>query len=352
VPPSPAIAPAPQLLLPRRHVLAGLGAGALGSLGGPLLAAGRPIAPRQRVIIDNDFAGDPDGLFQLAHHLASPSVEIPLIVGSHLHKGEFFDPSARQADHAAQKAATIAGLMRLARVPRIIAGANAAMAADAPTPASAAIIAEALRDDTQLPLFYAAGASLTELATAWLAEPRIGRRLVLVWIGGPEHADLLPGLPQRHDAEYNLTIDTAAAEVIFNRSDIEIWQVPRNVYRQMLVSRAELAAALAPARALGRYLLAAIEHVAALTEAAPYHVNIGETYILGDSPLVTLTALQSSFEPDSASSLYTWRPTPRIGADGAWQPAPTNARPMRVYEHIDTRLTFADMFAKLAAAAR
>lgn len=34
----------------------------------PLLADQRhpPIA---RVIVDNDFAGDPDGLFQLAHHL-------------------------------------------------------------------------------------------------------------------------------------------------------------------------------------------------------------------------------------------------------------------------------------------
>lgn len=31
-------------------------------------------APRMRVIIDNDFSGDPDGLFQLAHHLLSPSV--------------------------------------------------------------------------------------------------------------------------------------------------------------------------------------------------------------------------------------------------------------------------------------
>jgi pyrroline-5-carboxylate reductase len=31
------------------------------------------IAPRIRVIVDNDFAGDPDGLFQLAHQVLSPS---------------------------------------------------------------------------------------------------------------------------------------------------------------------------------------------------------------------------------------------------------------------------------------
>ena len=34
------------------------------------------VKPRMRVIIDNDLGGDPDGLFQLAHHVLSPSVEI------------------------------------------------------------------------------------------------------------------------------------------------------------------------------------------------------------------------------------------------------------------------------------
>jgi hypothetical protein len=59
----------------RRGVLAGLGFGAamMGQPAGAMTAWG---APRQRIIIDNDFGGDPDGLFQLAHHLASPSVEI------------------------------------------------------------------------------------------------------------------------------------------------------------------------------------------------------------------------------------------------------------------------------------
>ncbi len=53
------------------------------TLAAPLLADQRHL-PIARVIVDNDFAGDPDGLFQLAHHLLCRSVEIPLIVGSHL----------------------------------------------------------------------------------------------------------------------------------------------------------------------------------------------------------------------------------------------------------------------------
>jgi len=35
-----------------------------------------------------------------------------------------------------------------------------------------------------------------------------------------------------------------------------------------------------------------------------FNLKIGETYIMGDSPLVLLTALQSSFEADPSSSSY------------------------------------------------
>ena len=57
--------------------------------------------PRMRVIIDNDFSGDPDGLFQLAHHLLSPSVEIRGIIGSHLKAGAGFGSEAKNSAKAA-----------------------------------------------------------------------------------------------------------------------------------------------------------------------------------------------------------------------------------------------------------
>src|SRR5215204_2055881 len=62
------------------------------------------VAPRMRVIVDNDFSGDPDGLFQLAHLLLSPSVEIRAIIGSHLNVADGFDNSKTQAENAAKKA--------------------------------------------------------------------------------------------------------------------------------------------------------------------------------------------------------------------------------------------------------
>lgn len=324
-------------------MVAGLAAGS------PALAAG-PTA-RMRVIVDNDLSGDPDGLFQLAHHVLSPSVAIALIVGSHLHVKEAWDRGPDQAASGAAKARELLQVMgRADRIP-VVAGAPVAIASRQdwhPSPATAAIVAEAMREDTKEPLYYCAGAGLTELALAWLAQPRIGKRLKLVWIGGEEHEGLALPPPQADAGEYNLTIDTLAAQIIFNESDIEIWQVPRDAYRQMLFSTAELEF-LGATGPIGHYLKQQIDRVTAMT--AQRGMNLGETYILGDSPLVTLTALQSAFQPDPSSSRYALRPTPRLTAQGHYEANPAG-RPMRVYTQIDTRLTFTDMVAKIRAADR
>src|SRR3712207_8005339 len=69
---------------------------------------------------------------------------------------------------------------------------------------------------------------------------RSADRLTAVWIGGPEYPDLAPPPPGASGMEYNLRIDVTAAQVVFNDSTIPLWQVPRNVYRQCLVSMTEL----------------------------------------------------------------------------------------------------------------
>ncbi|RYF49706.1 MAG: nucleoside hydrolase, partial [Cytophagaceae bacterium] len=69
-------------------------------------------------------------------------------------------------------------------------------------------------------------------------------------------------------------------------------------------------------------------------------------YILGDSPLVLLTALQSSFEADPSSSTYALKLAPRINAQGRYEYNPAG-RPIRVYSQLDISLMFTDFFAKL-----
>lgn len=303
------------------------------------------VSPRARVIIDNDFSGDPDDLFQTAHHLLCPAVEVPFIVASHLSVGDPWDPTTTQATNATNKVNELLDVMGMAGKVKVLTGSELAIV-DTKTPqrtaAAEAIVAEAMRDDKR-PLYYAAGAGLTDLASAWLIEPRIAERLTLVWIGGLEHAELASPPPGGEGAEYNLRIDFAAGQVIFNDSTIPIWQCPRNVYRQMLFTHAEMETQVRPLGKLGAYLTDSIERVMKWTGEAGW--AIGDTYALGDSPLVTLTALQSSFQADPSSSSYVVRPAPRLDAAGQYEANP-NGRPIRIYTQIDTRLTFGDMIAR------
>src|SRR6476659_7230115 len=258
------------------------------------------VKPRMRVIIDNDFGGDPDGLFELVHHLLSPSVDIRAIIGSHLRPGDGFDRSNETATHAKQKIEEVLKIMNISNKYLVWQGSNSPLENDS-TPqksdAATAIIQEAMRDDTKLPLYLVCGAGLTDLASAYLLEPKIASRLTLIWIGGPENTDLAPPPPGYTSLEYNLGIDIKAGQVIFNKSAIPIWQVPRNAYRQVIMPYSSLLLKVKTQGKIGEYLTAALERVMQMT--AKFNLNIGETYVVGDSPLVLLTALQSSFEPDT-----------------------------------------------------
>ena len=86
-----------KLLLSALLVTASLGAGA---------------QERMRVIIDNDFAGDPDGLFALAQIVESPSVDVRAIVCSHLHDGEnWVAPDSPSAATAKECVTALFGVM-------------------------------------------------------------------------------------------------------------------------------------------------------------------------------------------------------------------------------------------------
>jgi purine nucleosidase len=305
------------------------------------------IRPRMRVIIDNDFSGDPDGLFQLAHMLLSPSVEVRGIIGTHLNAHDGFDPSKTQADNAAKKARELLSVMKMGGKATVMAGANYGMQNDS-TPVKSDgvdfIIKEALRTDTKLPLYVLCGAGLTEIASALLTKPEIAGKLTLIWIGGPEYPGLALPPPNASLVEYNLNIDIYAAKAVFNHSQVGIWQLPRNVYRQAILPYSQLVLKVKPYGETGKFLYNTLADL--MVKLQKYKLNIGETYIMGDSPLVLLTALQSSFEADPSSSDYVDKPCPTISSAGIYQPN-AGGRKIRVYQHIDTGLMFGDFFAKL-----
>jgi hypothetical protein len=284
---------------------------------------------------------------QLAHELLSPSTESVAVIATHLRVGDGWansDDTVGEGVKAAQKIVELCGLT--GQVP-VLRGALPPLP-DRKTPQRSegvdAIIREAMRDDTDVPLFVVCGASLTEVASAWLIEPRIAERMTLVWIGGHEHEGLAEAPVGGTDMEYNLHIDPIAGQVVFNDSNLKVWQFARDSYRQVLASRAELYIRLRPHGALGLHLYNSLGQVADMV--ADVGLNVGEVYILGDSPLVLATALQSSFQPDLSSSQWVTRPCPNILDTGLYEENP-DGRPIRVFTRIDNRVLLEDLYAKV-----
>ena len=304
---------------------------------------------RYSVIIDNDFCGDPDGLFQLVHHVLSTSCDIKGIIGAHHNGFSFFrDLQGKDdAEKSVNKVNEALELMGLKEQLKVVPGAAEKMTAPKqPIVSEGArlIVEEALKATPEKPLYVCVGGPLTDIASAWLMNPEIGKNIILIWIGGQEYKETGAIVPPGYSMpEYNLNLSIAAAQVVFNKSDMRIWQIPRDVYRQCMYSMTELEVKVRPFGKLGAYLY---DSLANLMKQFGARGSMGETYILGDSPLVLMTALQSGFETDPASSHYQYVTIPTIADDGSYR-YNHGGRQIRVYDRIDTRLMFADMEAKL-----
>jgi inosine-uridine nucleoside N-ribohydrolase len=262
------------------------------------------LAVQSRVVVDNDWSGDPDGLVALAHHLLSPTNRVVAVTSSFINP-VFGVPEG--ATDGAVLARELVDLIAAPESPPVHAGSNGPFG-DSASAAADAIVAEALRDDP-LPLFLVCAGPLTNVAQALQQEPGIAQRLTLVWIGGA----LDPAA-----AEYNRDTDPRAAEFVFATPGLTIWQFPLETYRRCAYSVAELEADLGGSGRVGRWLWTRFTEL-----PLPDFVQLGGVWPLGDSPPVLVTAL------DDGSSSY--RTTPNG----------------RVYTGVDVRLLFADMLAKL-----
>ena len=207
------------------------------------------------------------------------------------------------------------------------------------------IVEEARKCTPGKPLYVLCGASLTNIACAHLMDPTIDDKVVVVWIGGQEYPGISSYPPPGYSkVEYNLNLSIPAGQVVFNKSTMRIWQVPRDVYRQCLYGLDEVKVKIAPYGKIGKYLSDQLDNTISVCEK--YGIPMGECYILGDSPLVLLTALQSGFEADPSSSQYQYVACPKINDDGSYA-FNHNGREIRVYTHVDTRLMFGDLEAKM-----
>ncbi len=286
------------------------------------------------MIIHTDCANEADDQFAVAHHLMTPKFIVKGIVGAHFHAASEYRGIPDTVGASVAEIHKVLKLMDLEDQVSVFRGAELPLENErTPRPSEGVdfIIREALREDPH-PLYIACQGGLTDIASAILTEPAICSRITVIWIGGGEYPD--------GGNEFNLMQDIAAANVVL-KSEANLWQVPKNVYKQMAVSLAELQANVYPCGELGKYLFTQMAELNTQLAAIP-HWPHGEIWGLGDSPTVGLLLAESE-----KTDLYDIVPAHPVRYEDMTYDRSRSYREIRVYKDANARLTLADFFAKL-----
>ena len=281
-----------------------------------------------RVITDTDAKNEADDQYAIVQALLSPRMDNRGFIAAHF--GTLKSKTSMMDSY--NEIVTVFDKMHISKEGMIFKGAEKALK-DEREPVSSEgaklIIKEALSDDPR-PLFVTFLGPLTDLAIAYLIEPRIANRLTAIWIGG--------GPYPAGGREYNLSNDITAANVVM-KSQIPLWQVPRNVYQMVRVSLAELEYRVRPHGEIGKYLFDQLNEYANKAWGMGGY-RTGEIWALGDSPAVGLILCDHEFN-------YEWVSAPEFSQDMAYIHTGTN-RPIRAYKSVDSRFILEDFYAKLA----
>ena len=294
----------------------------------------------KRVIVHSDIAAEADDQFAIVHHLLTPTENVVGIIAANFEWKYRTVPALKSMRLQSMEKSYAEGkkllqLMEIDDVP-VFKGAPDYIADREKLPISEGsqfIIEEAMRESEE-PLYIVLQGTLTDLAVAYLTQPEIAERIeAAVWIGG--------GTYPEGGMEFNLQQDIGAAQVLF-QSPMKIWQVPKNTYSRMRVSFAELMTKVKPCGALGEYLVEGIIRVNDdfAKTLGRHSFTHGETWAIGDQPTVSVL-----LDSDACARFHMER-APLIEDDMTYTSDP-NGKLIRVYDDIDTRLTTADLFAKL-----
>lgn len=294
----------------------------------------------KRVIVHADIAAEADDQFAVVHHLLTPTENVVGIIAANFEWRFRTIPQLQSQRLQSMEKSYAEGkklleTMEIDDVP-LFRGAPDCITDRENLPVSEGsefIIREAMRDSDE-PLYIALQGGLTDLAVAYLTEPRIAERIeAAVWIGGGNYP--------KGGQESNLQQDIYAAQVLF-RSPMKIWQIPVNTYGGMYMSFAELVTKIKPCGKVGAYLAEGMFRVNDWYGRIPRRIPFphGEVWSIGDQPTVTVL-----LESDAGAKFHMEN-APIINEDMSYTPNP-NGKLMRVYDAIDNRLTMGDLFAKL-----
>ena len=296
-----------------------------------------PETRKVRYICHTDCYNEADDQYTLAHILMTPRLELKGIIGAHFDKNFKGYAPGTTAQASYDEIIKIMDLMHVSGEYPVFVGAGLPLADEQTpqdTPAARFIIEEAMKEDDK-PLYIGLQGSLTDLASAILIEPEICHRMTAIWIGG--------GIYPKGGNEFNLMQDIAAANVLF-KSDMPVWQIPMNIYKEFAVSLAELEYKVAPHGKIGAYLF---DQMVALNNALgqmKFNWPHGELWGLGDEGVVAALMCEEQRE-----DMYTTIKAPTFDPQTMEYIYDENTtREIRVYHKMDTRLDLEDLFCKLA----
>lgn len=267
------------------------------------------LTSRQAVVIDNDWAGDPDGLAALAHHVLSPADDVVAVTASFT-SPVFGDP-AGSAAHGAELAAELLRMLGASDVSSV-GGVDAAFAGEARRSAAARAIVDAASGQE---IVVVCGGPLTNIADALRLDPGVAARIRLVWVGGTMCRDR---------DEYNHDTDPAAADFVFGHADLRIDRFPAETYRLLAVSVAELEERLTSSGETGTWLWQRYRDL-----PIPPGIDVDPVWPLGDNAPLVATALPHAAVTFAEETAYR-----------------------RVCTSLDARLVVEDFFARLRLHAR
>ncbi len=286
-----------------------------------------PEEKKVRVILDTDAKNEVDDQFAIVQAVLSESFCMRGIIGAHFGN----EKSKQSMEDSYNEINKVLSLMEREDI-SVFRGAEKALESEhIPIESEGAkvIIEEAMKEDER-PLYIAFLGPLTDMASALLMKPEIAKKnITVIWIGG---RDWPAG-----GWEYNLKNDVCAANVVF-KSEVQLWQVPRNVYRMLPVTNAELWTRVRPYGKIGKYLA---ENVVEFNNE--WTSRPREFRILGDSPAVGIIIFNDCGE-------WEWKPAPEFNGHMNYVHNGKN-RPIKVYKNIDARFILEDLYAKLKLAA-
>lgn len=164
--------------------------------------------------------------------------------------------------------------------------------------------------------------ALTEVAYAYQEAPDIMKKVTVIWCGG--NAWPLGG------REIRIAEDVEAAKKVFS-SEMEVYQIPENTYRQIKVTPEEAQVRLKKCGEIGRKFARKIVEECEETKQL--------SYVLPEESVVG--AAINIFD-----HAYERVPAPRINHEMFYM-HDSSYRPIRVYYFMDSRMVLEDLYCKL-----